>query len=524
MTGGGADDADALRARLVEAERALADARAEAERAAERLAAVEAASARKTRFIGNVSHEFRTPLGSIIGFVALLARGGDELTPERRAEYLEIVQRNARHLLHVVNDLLNLSKVEAGTLEVSVVPVRTVDVAAGVISSLAPQAAERAVDVRLEDRATRPVLADAGRLRQTLLNLLENAIKYSPVRAEVVVRTLEVPDGVRIEIQDRGPGIEPEARPRLFKAFSRANPPESRVVGAGLGLALARMFTEAMDGRIGVESEAGEGSTFWLVLPAASGPVAPEAAPIPYMPRGEGQRVAVVDDDDDARAYAVAALASLGYRTLPDTGAVGVGGRLAAERPDAVLLDLYLGDRHGTEVLAELRRERPLADVPVIAFSGAEVTAPREAGFVAALLKPATPTELARCVYRVLADGPGAGGAGDTAPGAEGGHLAEEREHAEGDAEFLAPLRARFRAGLPARLAELEACAAVDDREGMVRCIHKLRGAAGGYGYERLAAAAGRAEDVLRGGGSADRAGVAGLAASIRALAGEGTE
>jgi hypothetical protein len=100
------------------------------------------------------------------------------------------------------------------------------------------------------------------------------------------------------------------------------------VVGAGLGLALARMFTEAMGGRIGVESEAGEGSTFWLVLPAASGAVAPEAAPIPYMPRGDGQRVAVVDDDDDARAYAVAALASLGYRTLPDTGAVGVGGRL----------------------------------------------------------------------------------------------------------------------------------------------------------------------------------------------------
>jgi HPt (histidine-containing phosphotransfer) domain-containing protein len=98
------------------------------------------------------------------------------------------------------------------------------------------------------------------------------------------------------------------------------------------------------------------------------------------------------------------------------------------------------------------------------------------------------------------------------------------REHAEGDGEFLAPLRARFRAGLPARLAELEACAAADDREGMIRCIHKLRGAAGGYGYERLAAAAGRAEDVLRAGGSADRAGVAGLAASIRALAGEGTE
>lgn len=513
------DDRDALRSRLAEAERALADARAEAVRATERLAVVEAASARKTRFIGNVSHEFRTPLGSIIGFVALLARGGDELTPERRAEYLEIVQRNARHLLHVVNDLLNLSKVEAGTLEVSAAPVRAEDVAAGVISSLAPQAAERAVDVRLEARATRPVLADAGRLRQTLLNLLENAIKYSPVRGEVVVRTLEAPDGVRIEIQDRGPGIEPESRPRLFKAFSRVNPPESRVVGAGLGLALARMFTEAMGGRIGVDSAAGEGSTFWLVLPAAVGAVAAESAPNPYMPRGDGQLVAVVDDDADARAYAVAALASLGYRTLADTGAPGVDRRLAEGRPDAVLLDLYLGDRHGTEVLADLRGEPALADTPVIAFSGAEVAAPGDAGFAAALLKPATPPELARCVARVLEDAPSATRGGDAAADA----MSEEgAAGGEGDAHFLAPLRARFRAGLAARLAELEACTAADDRERMIRCIHKLRGAAGGYGYERLAAAAGRAEDALRAGGSVDQAGVAGLVEAVRAIADAG--
>ncbi|HEX6913058.1 MAG TPA: HAMP domain-containing sensor histidine kinase, partial [Longimicrobium sp.] len=279
-----------------------------------RVAEAEHASVEKTRFIRNVSHEFRTPLSSIIGFASLLEREGDALDPALRAEYLAIVLRNARHLLHVVNDLLNISKVEAGTLEVTLVPLRAAEAAAAVITSLAPQAEERGVRIRLEDDGARPALADSGRLRQVLFNLLENAVKYSPPGGDIVVRACEKGGEVRLEVADQGPGIDPANQDRLFKEFSRVNPPGMRVVGAGLGLALSRMLTDAMGGRIGVDSALGEGSTFWVALPVAGAPAgAPPARPRPPAARARTETVAVVDDDGDIRAYVDAVLRRAGY-------------------------------------------------------------------------------------------------------------------------------------------------------------------------------------------------------------------
>jgi signal transduction histidine kinase/CheY-like chemotaxis protein len=496
----GDDAAAELRARLDAAERDLARAREEIGRLSLRARAAELASERKTRFIGNVSHEFRTPLSSIIGFADLLARSGEgELPASVRAEYLEIVHRNARHLLHVVNDLLNISKVEAGTLEVSAVALRAADVAAVVIAALMPQASERGLRVHLVDEATRAALADAGRLRQVLFNLLENAIKYSPEGEEIVVRTADAAGCVRVEVVDRGPGIHPSAQPRLFKEFSRVNPPGSRVVGAGLGLALSRMLTEAMGGRVEVDTEPGRGSTFWVELPAAAGaPVPLQApyvaeAPVP-VPRGRGECVAIVDDDADIRAYAAAALARFGYRPVPDHGGAGVGERLAAVRPAAVLLDLDLGDRTGSEALEEMRLDPVLAGVPVVAFTAASTVAAEP--FAGRLLKPATPEEMAACVAGVLLREaqPPRDGAGIAGEGAGG----RDEDPAEDEESFMAPLRARFRAGLPDRLREIEACAAAGDDEALIRAVHKLRGAAGGYGLDVLERRAAAAEEALR--------------------------
>ena len=152
-----------------------------------------------------------------------------------RAEYLAIVLRNARHLLHVVNDLLNISKVEAGTLEVTLAPLRAAEVAAAVVMALGPQAGERGVHIRVEDAGAPPALADSGRLRQVLFNLLENAIKYSPRGAEIVVRSCEKDGEVRVEVVDRGPGIDPGDLDRLFKEFSRVNPPGIARRGRGAG-------------------------------------------------------------------------------------------------------------------------------------------------------------------------------------------------------------------------------------------------------------------------------------------------
>jgi nitrogen-specific signal transduction histidine kinase/CheY-like chemotaxis protein len=506
VAAGAEREADRLRALLEARERELERAREELRRLTVRARAAELTSERKTRFIGNVSHEFRTPLSSIIGFVALLSHADAELPAGVRAEYLEIIQRNAQHLLHVVNDLLNISKVEAGTLEVSTAPLRPRDVAEAVIAALAPQIDERRLRVHLVDDARRPAMADAGRLRQVLLNLLENAIKYSPEGEEIVVRTLDHGAWVRVAVIDRGPGIHESAQPRLFKEFSRVNPPGSRVVGAGLGLALSRMLTEAMGGLVDVDTAPGRGSTFWLDLPAADEAVVPADASAASPPSraaatGSGECVAVVDDDPDIRAYVVAALSRFGYRPVADEGSPGVAARLAAARPAAVLMDLNLGDRSGAEALEELRREPVLAHVPVAAFTAAVDwhAGERPASFADRLLKPATPDDLAACVAGLLAGASpaeaGAEGKGTGGPAATAGPADEV-----GDDAFMAPLRASFRAGLSARLAELRACAAADDAEGLVRTIHRLRGAAGGYGFAAVEARAAEAEEALRDG------------------------
>ncbi|HEX5870108.1 MAG TPA: ATP-binding protein [Longimicrobium sp.] len=467
----------------------------------------ERSSEEKTRFIRHVSHEFRTPLTSIIGFGALLQREGEALDPRTRAEYLEIVLRNARHLLHVVNDLLNISKVEAGKLEVTLAPVRVPDVAASVVTALGPAAEERDIRIILEDDGAPPALADSGRLRQVLFNLLENAIKYSPPGAEVIVRARGAEGGVRVEVEDRGPGISRRDQARLFKEFSRVNPPGMRVIGAGLGLALSRMLAEAMGGRIGVDSAPGRGSTFWVALPAALDPVGAVAAPArPAAGRRRSETVGVVDDDPDLRAYAAAVLQHAGYRVATDDGAPGAAGRLAEARPAIILLDMNLAGRTGVEALAELRAIRALDAVPVLAFTAASVADPAMmAGFAGRVAKPVEPDALLAQV--------------DAAVEALATRVADPEHDAEED-DFLAPLRARFRAGLGSRRLAIESALGAGDRETLRRELHKLRGTAGGYGYEALATAAAAAEEaVRRDEGAAE---VARLVALLRAETEEG--
>lgn len=454
-----------------------------------RVAAAERESAEKTRFIRHVSHEFRTPLSSIIGFASLLERESGALSDEEREAYLRIVLRNARHLLHVVNDLLNISKVEAGTLEVTLSPLHPAEAAASVVTALAPLAEEHGVRVRVEAGASCPALADSGRLRQVFFNLLENAIKYSPPGGEIVVRARDEGDEVRVEVCDRGPGISAEDQARLFKEFSRVNPPGMRVVGAGLGLALSRMLAEAMGGRIGVRSAPGEGSTFWIALPAASAPprtAAPEA-PAPSA-RARRETVAVVDDDADLRAYVRAVLERAGYRVAADGGTPGLAPRLADAAPALVLMDLNLAGRSGVQALAELRADDRLRALPVLAFTAAALGAEeaRAQGFAGRLMKPAEPDALLAAVDAALE-------AASPAPAAG----AVEVEDGDG---FLAPLRARFRAGLAARREAIARAHASGATAELLRELHKLRGTAAGYGFHALADAAERAERGVRAG------------------------
>jgi CheY-like chemotaxis protein/HPt (histidine-containing phosphotransfer) domain-containing protein/two-component sensor histidine kinase len=463
-----------------------------------RLAEAERAAESRVRAVGYVAHEFRTPLSSILGFASLLAEDDGTLAPERRREFVDVIHRNARHLLHVVQDILNLAKVEAGTLEVTLHAVAAAEVARAAADSLRPVADARGIHVRVHDHGAPPARADQGRLRQVLLNLLDNAVKYSPPGSEVEVRVRAEGDEVWVEVADRGPGLSEEQQEVAFREFSRIQRAGERVSGAGLGLALARSFADAMGGRIGVRSRPGEGSTFWVALPAA-GPGLLPAEPLRRAPAAAAPRtgtVAVVDDDADLRAYAAAVLERAGYTVALDRGTAGAAQRVAAARPLAVLLDLNLEAGSGAALLEAFRAHEALRSTPVLAFSAMAAAEDREralaAGFHGYVVKPVEPEVLLARVDEAVAEGRRRAAARRSpAPAHEAGE----------DDEFWAPLRARFRAGLPARLAELEDAVARRDAEAAARHLHKLRGTASGYGFAALSSAAGVAEEVLREGG-----------------------
>jgi two-component system sensor histidine kinase/response regulator len=272
---------DKLARLVVSVERELREARDRAEwRAAQRDAEqallaqrqAEAASTAKSHFLATMSHELRTPLNAILGFSELLAEGiGGDLTT-KQAEYISYVLAGGKHLLKLVTEVLDLAKVEAGKLELSVEPTLFAEVANDVGHSVQPLARERGVALRIDVApALPPVLAEPLRLKQILLNLLSNAIKFTPRDGQVCLQASVRGGELEFAVRDTGSGIAKEDVPRLFRAFEQiAATHEGRREGTGLGLALCKRLIELHGGSIAVDSELGAGSTFTVRLPLAS--------------------------------------------------------------------------------------------------------------------------------------------------------------------------------------------------------------------------------------------------------------
>ena len=394
----------------VAAEQALVAARDQAERARE---AAESASRAKSEFLSRMSHELRTPLNAILGFGQLLQADADDPPSPGQRQRLDELLRGAHHLLALINDVLDVARIEAGNLPLSLQPVDLAALAQEGLNLVRPVAQQRGVALVLEPGTAGeswPVRADATRLRQVLLNLLSNAIKFNRVAGEVRVSLSRRAGQVQIEVADQGPGIPAEHQLRLFQAFERLDP-DGAVEGTGIGLALSRSLVELMHGEIGVRSAPGQGSVFWLRLPAAAaGAVLPQGALQATPPAAPDRRrdVLYIDDNEVNQVLMQGMLAhrpaiALRQALLPEEGLA----MAEARPPDLVLLDIQLPGIDGFEVLRRLRRMPALRDTPVIAVSANampdDLADARRAGFADYLTKPVDMPRLLALVDRTLA-------------------------------------------------------------------------------------------------------------------------
>jgi PAS domain S-box-containing protein len=325
---------------------------------------IQEANRLKSEFLANMSHELRTPLNAIIGFAELLYDGQVPPDAPQHAEFLGDILTSGRHLLQLINDVLDLAKIEAGKLEFRPEPADLGKLVGEVVAITRTMSATKRIHVTTAIEPTiGGVVLDPHRFKQILYNYLSNALKFTPDGGRVAVRVVaETPDTFRVEVEDSGVGIAAADLERLFVEFQQLEPGATkRHQGTGLGLALTRRLVEGQGGTVGVRSVPGQGSVFHAILPRQVRAV----DPIPTPPRLGARTVLVVEDDDRDRSVLVTALVEAGYTVdFARTGADAIA-RCRTTAFDAITLDLLLPDMSGLDLLATLRVEGH-ARVPVV--------------------------------------------------------------------------------------------------------------------------------------------------------------
>lgn len=380
------------------------------------------ASRLKSEFLASMSHELRTPLNAIIGFSEVLKDGVAGALDQRQNKYTTEIFDNGRHLLALINDILDLSKIESGKMDLLTEPV-DVEGAIDTAATTLREAAERG-GVTLSTHVSPDVgtiEADARKLRQIVVNLLSNAVKFTPrggtVRAEATV----VGPWVEISVSDTGIGIAEEDQDRLFKAFEQLDGGVTRKYGGtGLGLAMVRSLVQLHSGEFGVESEVDEGSRFWVRLPLTrchSGSMAVTAAamqsqrpkPIPFSPNRPAPSVLVIDDDPASIELAERWLGRDGFEVCGAADYASALELMARRTPDVILLDIFLAQSSdGWSCLRALKSSAGSASIPVLIVSiSADLQRGLALGAVDVLQKPVPGSDLVRAVRALGLGAPG---------------------------------------------------------------------------------------------------------------------
>ena len=376
----------------------------------------DAANQAKSTFLSSMSHELRTPMNAILGFSQMLEFNPKEPLTKAQKDCVDHIMKGGHHLLELINDILDLAKIEAGKVDLSIEDISTSDIIADCLMLVTTMAESRGISISgagLDGRFE--VRADYTRLKQVLLNLMSNAVKYNRENGSVTFN-IEKTDAnmARIAITDTGDGISADKQGELFKPFSRLDMEQSEIEGTGIGLVVCKNLIELMSGSIGMTSEVGKGSTFWIEMPLAESKQKEDRA------RTDATEVTIEQQLPDMKGvllYVEDNPANLGLMELIVSRIEGLSmisahnGELGIElaranKPDLIILDINLPGMSGIDVLRELRQRDETKNIPVLALSAAvtkyDIDKGIEAGFQRYLAKPIKVTEIADAIKTTL--------------------------------------------------------------------------------------------------------------------------